>query len=93
MDEKTLHIHATCVPIVKGESKRRKREEQVKKRYRKKPTDTVGLSADDMMTRQKLKFYQDGYAMAMQGHGLQGGINGSEPDIFPTNNITVKCNC
>lgn len=78
MDEKTPHIHATLVPIVKGERKRRKREEQVKKRYRKKPTDTVRLSADDIMTRQKLKSYQDGYAMAMQGYGLQRGINGSE---------------
>lgn len=78
MDEKTPHIQATLVPIVKGERKRRKREEQVKKRYRKKPTDTVRLSADDIMTRQKLKSYQDGYAMAMQGYGLQRGINGSE---------------
>lgn len=78
MDEKTPHIHATLVPIVRGERKRRKREEQVKKRYRKKPTDTVRLSADDIMTRQKLKSYQDGYAMAMQGYGLQRGINGSE---------------
>ena len=40
-DEETPHIHVTLVPIVKGERKRRKREEQAKKRYRKKPTDTV----------------------------------------------------
>ena len=44
-DEETPHIHATLVPIVKGEHKRRKREEQTKKRYRKKPTDTVRLCA------------------------------------------------
>ena len=30
------------------------------------------------MTRQKLKSYQDGYAVAMQGYGLQRGIKGSE---------------
>ena len=42
-DEETPHIHVTLVPIVKGERKRRKREEQTKKRYRKKPTDTVRL--------------------------------------------------
>lgn len=34
-DEETPHIHVTLVPIVKGERKRRKREEQAKKRYRK----------------------------------------------------------
>ena len=50
-DEETPHIHVTLVPIVKGERKRRKREEQTKKRYRKKPTDTVRLCADDIMTR------------------------------------------
>uniref|UniRef100_UPI003A855ECE MobV family relaxase n=1 Tax=Alistipes putredinis TaxID=28117 RepID=UPI003A855ECE len=58
-DEETPHIHVTLVPIVKGERKRRKREEQTKKRYRKKPTDTVRLCADDIMTRLKLKSYQD----------------------------------
>lgn len=41
MDEKTPHMHVTLVPIVKGERKRRKREEQAKKRYRKKPADSV----------------------------------------------------
>ena len=58
-DEQTPHIHVTLVPIVKGERKRRKREEQTKKRYRKKPTGTVRLCADDIMTRLKLKSYQD----------------------------------
>lgn len=76
-DEETPHIHITLVPIVKGERKRRKREEQAKKRYRKKPTDTVRLCADDIMTRLKLKFYQDTYAIAMAKYGLQRGIDGS----------------
>ena len=67
----------TLVPIVKGERKRRKREEQTKKRYRKKPTDTVRLCADDIMTRLKLKTYQDTYAIAMAKYGLQRGIDGS----------------
>ena len=44
MDEQTPHIHATLVPIVRGERKRKKKEEQVKKRYRKKPTDTQAMS-------------------------------------------------
>ena len=78
MDERTPHIHATLVPIVKGERKRRKKEEQVKKRYRKKPTDTARLCADDIMTRAKLKSYQDTYAQSMSGYGLQRGIDGSE---------------
>ena len=78
MDEKTPHMHVTLVPIVKGERKRRKREEQAKKRYRKKPADSVRLCADDLMTRLKLKSYQDTYAAAMAKYGLQRGIDGSE---------------
>ena len=77
-DEETPHIHVTLVPIVKGERKRRKREKQVKKRYRKKPADTVRLCADDIMTRLKLKSYQDSYAVAMAKYGLQRGIEGSK---------------
>ena len=77
-DEETPHIHVTLVPIVKGERKHRKREEQTKKRYRKKPTDTVRLCADDIMTRLKLKSYQDTYAEAMAKYGLQRGIDGSK---------------
>ena len=77
-DEQTPHIHVTLVPIVKGERKRRKREEQAKKRYRKKPTDTVRLCADDIMTRLRLKSYQDTYAEAMAKYGLQRGIDGSK---------------
>ncbi len=77
-DEETPHIHVTLVPIVRGERKRRKREEQTKKRYRKKPTDTVRLCADDIMTRLKLKTYQDTYAEAMAKYGLQRGIDGSK---------------
>lgn len=77
-DEETPHIHITLVPIVKGERKRKKREEQVKKRYRKKPTNAVRLCADDIMTRLKLKSYQDSYAIAMAKYGLQRGIDGSQ---------------
>ena len=78
MDERTPHIHATLVPIVKGERKRKKKEEQAKKRYRKKPTDTARLCADEIMARAKLKSYQDTYAQSMSGYGLQRGIDGSE---------------
>ena len=84
MDEQTPHIHATLVPIVRGERKRKKKEEQVKKRYRKKPTDTVRLCADDIMTRTKLKSYQDTYAQAMSRYGLQRGIDGSEAKHIST---------
>ena len=77
-DEEMPHIHVTLVPIVKGERKPRKREEQVKKRYRKKPADTVRLCADDIMTRLKLKSYQDSYAVAIAKYGLQRGIEGSK---------------
>ena len=84
MDEQTPHIHATLVPIVKGERKRKKKEQQVKKRYRKKPTDTARLCADDVMTRAKLKSYQDTYAQAMSRYGLQRGIDGSEAKHIST---------
>lgn len=84
MDEQTPHIHATLVPIVKGERKRKKKEEQVKKRYRKKPTDTARLCADEIMTRAKLKSYQDTYAQAMSGYGVQRGIDGSEAKHIST---------
>lgn len=84
MDEQTPHIHATLVPIVKGERKRKKKEEQVKKRYRRKPTDTARLCADEIMTRAKLKSYQDTYAQAMSGYGLQRGIDGSEAKHITT---------
>ena len=84
MDEQTPHIHATLVPIVKGERKRKNKEEQVKKPYRKKPTDTARLCADEIMTRAKLKSYQDTYAQAMSGYGLQRGIDGSEAKHITT---------
>lgn len=78
MDESTPHIHATLVPIVITERRKKKSEEQVKKRYRKKNPNAPRLSADDVMTRIKLKEYQDTYALAMSKYGLQRGIDGSE---------------
>lgn len=84
MDEQTPHIHATLVPIVREERKRKKKEQQVKKRYRKKPTDAARLCADDVMTRAKLKSYQDAYAQAMSRYGLQRGIDGSEAKHIST---------
>lgn len=84
MDEQTPHIHATLVPIVREERKRKKKEQQVKKRYRKKPTDAARLCADDVMTRAKLKSYQDTYAQAMSRYGLQRGIDGSEAKHIST---------
>ena len=54
MDEKTPHIHATIVPIVTGERRKAKKEEQDgKKKYRKKSTQDVRLCADDVMARHK----------------------------------------
>ena len=88
MDEKTPHIHATVVPIVTGErrkvketQKREGKPEQEtpgKKKYRKKSTNAVRLCADDVMTRENLKLFQDTYAEAMAKYGLQRGIDGSE---------------
>ena len=78
MDEKTPHIHATIVPIVTGERRKAKQDEQNgKKKYRKKSPQDVRLCADDVMARHKLKHYQDTYAQAMSKYGLQRGIDGS----------------
>ena len=77
-DEKTRHIHATIIPIVTGERRKARKEEQNgKKKYRKKNTQDVRLCADDVMARHKLKHYQDTYAQAMSKYGLQRGIDGS----------------
>lgn len=79
MDEKTPHIHATVVPIIQGERRKAKIEQNNgKKKYRKKADDTVRLCADDVMARNKLKEYQNTYAEKMQKYGLQRGIEGSE---------------
>ena len=76
MDESTPHLHATVIPIVETERKRKKKEEEVKRTYRKK-APAPRLSADDVMSRAKLKSYQNTYAAAMQKYGLQRGIDGS----------------
>lgn len=85
MDEKTPHIHATIVPIVTGERRKARQDEQNgKKKYRKKNTQDVRLCADDVMARHKLKHYQDTYAQAMSKYGLQRGVDGSLAKHIPT---------
>ncbi len=76
LDEKTPHIHATIIPIVTTERKRRKREEVVKKKYKQKAI-TPRLCTDEVMSRLKLKEYQNTYAEAMQKYGLERGVEGS----------------
>ena len=76
-DEATPHIHATVVPIVTGERRKAKQEQGGKRKYRKKK-EAPRLCADDVMTRVKLKAYQDSYAEAMNKYGLERGIVGSE---------------
>lgn len=79
LDEKTPHIHATVVPIVTGERRKAKQEENNgKKKYHKKPKDTVRLCADDVMTRENLERFQNTYAEKMQKYGLERGIKGSD---------------
>lgn len=79
LDETTPHIHATMIPIVTGERRKAKTEQTTgKKKYRKKSTDTARLCADDVMSRVRLKEYQNTYAEQMAKYGLQRGIDGSE---------------
>ncbi len=80
-DEQTPHIHATVVPIVTGERRKKPSNKPAnpnKRTYRKKPANTVRLCADDVMTRDNLERFQDTYAEAMGKYGLQRGIRGSE---------------
>lgn len=72
MDEKTPHLHATVVPIVTGERKRKSREGAKKYRTQAGPR----LSADDVMGRGRLSTYQNTYAEAMREFGLQRGVVG-----------------
>lgn len=83
LDEKTPHIHATVVPIVTNERKRRKREERVTKKYSKKHP-APRLCADEVMSRIALKGYQDSYANVMSKYGLLRGIDGSEAKHIST---------
>ena len=73
MDEKTPHLHATVVPIVTGERKRKSREGEKKYRTQTGPR----LPADDVMGRGRLSTYQNTYAEAMREFGLQRGVVGS----------------
>jgi len=73
MDEKTPHLHATVVPVVTGERKRKSREGEKKYRTQAGPR----LSADDVMGRARLSTYQNTYAEAMREFGLQRGVVGS----------------
>lgn len=78
MDEKTPHIHATVVPIVTGERRKAKQEQQkAGKIYKKKPVNATRLCADDVMTQENLERFQDTYAEKMHKYGLQRGIRGS----------------
>lgn len=65
--------------IPAGERRKKKAEEEKgKKKYRKKSPDAVRLCADDVMSRARLKEYQNTYAEQMAKYGLQRGIEGSE---------------
>lgn len=85
MDEATPHIHAAVVPIVTGERRKVLKEqtdEPNKRKYRTKSAARPRLCADDVMSRVKLKEYQDTYAAAMAKYGLQRGIDGRKPDML-----------
>ena len=88
LDEKTPHIHATVVPITRGERRKAKLEREKnaqsgKRTYRTKK-DRPRLCADDVMARDKLKAYQTTYAEAMAKYGLKRGIKGSEAKHIST---------
>lgn len=70
MDEASPHIHASVVPIVQGECRKKnpKKEQETdttKRKYKKKDQNRPRLCADDVMARNKLMEYQDSYAEAI----------------------------
>ncbi|AZB21033.1 mobilization protein [Kaistella haifensis] len=83
MDEKTPHIHATIVPIVTGERRKSKKDSNPHT-YKKKNSNVNRLCADDVMARNRLKHYQNTYAVAMAQYGLRRGIEGSEAKHIST---------
>ena len=88
LDEKTPHIHATVVPITRGERRKAKLEREKNAQSGKRPyrtkKDRPRLCADDVMARDKLKAYQTTYAEAMAKYGLQRGVEGSEAKHIST---------
>ena len=87
LDEQTPHIHASVIPIVQGERRRKapkkknpeeNQEQKLKRQYKKKNPNRPRLCCDDVMAKQKLIEYQDSYAEAMAKYGLERGIKGSE---------------
>lgn len=81
LDEDAPHIHASIVPIVEGERRKKKsnkEQEAPKKQYKKKNVNRPRLCTDDVMARDKLTAYQDSYAEAMAKYGLERGVKGSE---------------
>lgn len=77
-NEETLHIHATVVPIVRGERRKAKAEAENGKRKYKIKKDKIRLCADDVLTPKKLEEYQTTYAEQMKSFGLKRGVYGSE---------------
>jgi hypothetical protein len=86
MDEQTPHLHATIIPIVDYERKRRSREGERKYKAKSGPR----LSADDVMSRSNLRVYQDSYAKAMAYFGLTRGIVGSTAKHIATSDYYKK---
>lgn len=76
-------VTITGFPIVQTERQRKKKEQEVKRTYRKK-SPAPRLCADDVMSRANLKRYQNTYAEVMQKYGLQRGIEGSEAQHIST---------
>jgi len=90
MDEKTPHLHATVVPIVNTPRKRRVREGEEKYKVKR---HGFRLSCDDMMSRVRLKKYQDTYGVAMKAFGLERGIVGSTAKHKSTQQYAKDVQC
>lgn len=75
VDEKTPHIHAFVVPIVKGPSRRSAydRDNRLRKRFKEPDPNQVRLCASDMLDRRFLRECHDSLAVINQKYGLERG--------------------
>lgn len=77
LDEKTPHIHMIVVPIVKGQSRRTKfeQEKRKKKKSYKINFDKPRLCANEVYTEEMLYSYHDNYAAEVSiKYGLERGL-------------------
>lgn len=81
MDEKTPHIHFTCVPLLQAETKHQKKDpESAKKGGRKAKSATEWrLCSKEVFCPQNARIWQDWAGETMKKYGLERGVIADTP--------------